>query len=143
MKTETEFKVIIDQIGRVVVGDLVKEDKTTMSLSNPTIIHVQPNPDTGQLSVQVFPYIFVEFINPQERDSNVWHFQKSNIVQSDVILDDKILETYAKLKENSAKADDGIIDAEEVPQRYDAEEVKKPEVSTDGSESNVVDMFDK
>jgi phosphoribulokinase len=85
---------IIDHIGRMVIGQQVNETKTTVTVSNPVIIHVQPNPQTGQLQVQSFPYVFVEFIDKDHRDKNEWSFDKSAIATSNVVLDSKIVEQY-------------------------------------------------
>ncbi len=83
---------INDHIGRTVVGKSVKETDTTVTLNNPVIIHTQPNPENGQLQVQSFPYIFMEFLT--DKDKNNWTFTKSSIVLSDVDLDDRIIQQY-------------------------------------------------
>ncbi len=90
----SKIKTIIDHIGRTVVGGLVEENKDTLTLSNPVIIHVTPNPQNGQLQVQSFPYIFMEFLSSDSRDKNNWTFNKANIVLSEVQLDDKIILQY-------------------------------------------------
>jgi len=84
----------IDHIGRMVIAKPVTETKDSITVSDPVIIHVQPNPQTGQLQVQSFPYIFVEFINKEHRDKNIWTFAKSAITTSTVVLDEKIIEQY-------------------------------------------------
>ena len=53
---------IIDQIGRVVIGNKVSETDTQLTINNPVIVYVNPNQETGQIQVQSFPYIFVEFL---------------------------------------------------------------------------------
>lgn len=90
----TKIKTIIDHIGRTVVGQEVSECEKTITLNNPVIIHVQPNPQTGQLQVQSFPYIFMEFLTPASREKNHWVFNKSSVVLSEVELDDKIITQY-------------------------------------------------
>ena len=89
-----QIKTIVDHIGRTVVGKVSNEDAKTITLNNPVIIHVQPNPQTGQLQVQSFPYLFMEFIKGDDKTQNNWTFYKSTIAVSDVELDDKILEQY-------------------------------------------------
>lgn len=84
----------VDQIGRTVIGKLIEETDTTIVVDNPVIIHVQPNPQTGQLQVQSFPYLFMEFINPESREQNHWTFNKSSIATSKVQLDDRIISQY-------------------------------------------------
>ena len=87
------IKTIIDHIGRTVVGEAASEDKTTITINNPVIIHVQPDPQSGQLQVQSFPYLFMEFIKGDKKQNN-WTFHKSAISTSDVELDDKIITQY-------------------------------------------------
>lgn len=88
----------IDHIGRTVMGSKVSETETTITVNNPVIIHVEPNSQNGQLSVQAFPYIFIEFIDAANRaNGNNWTFTKTNIVLSDVVLDSKILKQYSMI----------------------------------------------
>ena len=84
----------VDQIGRTVIGKLVEETDSTIVVDNPVIIHVQPNPQNGQLQVQSFPYLFMEFISPESRETNHWTFFKSSIAISKVTLDDRIVLQY-------------------------------------------------
>lgn len=84
----------VDQIGRTVIGKLVEETDSTITVNNPVIIHVQPNPENGQLQVQSFPYLFVEFIDKNSRDQNQWTFFKSAIAISKVTLDERIIAQY-------------------------------------------------
>lgn len=88
--------VIQDQIGRTIMGVLASEDAATVSINNPVIIHVQPEP-SGQLQVQTFPLFFFEFISKESRDKNIWTYTKSNVAISDVELDDRIVSQYQKI----------------------------------------------
>jgi hypothetical protein len=88
--------VIIDQIGRNIIGKLVSETDTTLTLNNPVIVFVQPE-QSGQIQVQSFPVFFFEFINKEFRGQNNWTYNKANIVTSDVVLDDRILSQYEKI----------------------------------------------
>lgn len=87
----------VDQIGRTVIGKLVSETETTLTVDNPVIIHVQPNPQTGQLQVQSFPYLFMEFIDKDSRSDNNWTFHKSAIATSSVKLDERIIMQYENI----------------------------------------------
>jgi len=91
-KKDKTIKTIIDHIGRTVVGVVVKEDTKTITLNNPVIIHVQPDAQSGQLQVQSFPYVFMEFL--KDKDKNNWTFTKTAICTSDVELDDRIITQY-------------------------------------------------
>ena len=90
----SKIKTIVDHIGRTVIGTEVSQDETTITLNNPVIVNVQPNPQNGQLQVQSFPYIFMEFLSTESRDKNNWTFNKSHIVLSEVELDSKIIAQY-------------------------------------------------
>ena len=93
---ENKHIVIQDQIGRTIMGILVAEDATTISMNNPVIIHVQPEA-SGQLQVQTFPLFFFEFISKDSREKNIWTYHKSNIALGDVDLDERIVSQYQKI----------------------------------------------
>jgi hypothetical protein len=99
-----KIKTIIDHIGRTVVGGEVSQDEKTITLNNPVIIHVQPNAQTGQLQVQSFPYIFMEFLTTASREKNHWTFNKSSVVLSEVELDEKIITQYNNINNPPAVA---------------------------------------
>ena len=90
----SKIKTIVDHIGRTVIGGLVSETPETITLDNPVIIHVQPNPQSGQLQVQSIPYIFMEFLTEASRSANHWTFNKGSIVQTEIELDSKIIAQY-------------------------------------------------
>jgi hypothetical protein len=92
---DKQYKTIVDHIGRTVIGNIVKEDAKTLTLNNPVIIHVQPDQESGQLQVQSFPYIFMEFL--KDKEQNNWTFNKTVISVSDVELDDKIITQYENI----------------------------------------------
>ena len=92
---DKQYKTIVDHIGRTVIGNIVKEDAKTLTLNNPVIIHVQPDQESGQLQVQSFPYIFMEFL--KDKKQNNWTFNKTVISVSDVELDDKIITQYENI----------------------------------------------
>lgn len=89
--------VIIDNIGRYVIGKHAGETDTTLTLKSPVILHVAPNPQTNQLQVQTFPLFFSEFIDPSAKETNVWTYSKSSIVVSQVKLEQRILGQYENI----------------------------------------------
>ena len=95
--------VFSDHIGRIVAGKLVEDTVTTLVVNNPVIIHVEPQPQTGQLQVHTFPYVFMEFIKPENRETNAWTFNKSQIVVSDVELDDRLLQSVLNINNAAAQ----------------------------------------
>lgn len=98
-----KYVAIIDQIGRTIIGGLVNQNETTLTLSNPVILHVQPD-QGGQIQVQSFPLFFFEFIDKGSRENNNWTYTKSSIVTSDVELDERIISQYQKINTPPAPA---------------------------------------
>jgi len=88
-----EIIAIVDQVGRTVVGVETGQTDDTLTLNNPVIVHVQPDPENGQLQVQTFPYLFMEFIEGDKK-LNEWTFNKAAIVTSTVKLTEQITEQY-------------------------------------------------
>lgn len=108
----SKIVTIVDHIGRTVIGSVKDQTDTSITIDNPVIIHVQPNPQTGQLQVQSFPYMFMEFLSPSSRDKNHWTFNKANIVLSEVELDDRIISQYNNI--NNPQAPDDSAEPEVV-----------------------------
>jgi len=128
---DKQYKTIVDHIGRTVIGNVVKEDAKTLTLNNPVIIHVQPDQQSGQLQVQSFPYIFMEFL--KDKEQNNWTFNKTVISVSDVELDDKIITQYENIN-NPQPPIAGTPPAEagepEVVKLFDDEEDEAPAAVT-------------
>ena len=83
MSNETDNNIIVflDNIGRTILGKKDAETPTTVSVINPAIVHVQPNPQNNQLQLQLLPLFFREFL-AEKSEQTVWHFHKSNITES-------------------------------------------------------------
>ena len=74
--------VILDALGRTIVGKDGGQTDTKLSLENPCIIHVQPNPQNNQLQLQLIPVFFKEFLSDFSV-ATVWTYDKSSIAISD------------------------------------------------------------
>lgn len=96
----SDIITIVDHVGRTVIGVKKKDTPKNITIQNPVIIHVQPDQQSGQLQVQSFPYLFMEFIKG-DKNKNNWTFDKSTIAISDVELEDKIIDQYNSI--NSPK----------------------------------------
>lgn len=93
---------ICDSTGRIIIGEKVETTESFLSLKNPAIIHVVPNPQTKQLQVQLLPYIFHEFLDSSKKDT-VWSFPQDSIVTGeDVTLDVRLVNQYNKMFNPSA-----------------------------------------
>lgn len=91
-----EHKIIVDHVGRLVIGKVKSESATEIVLNNPVLVDARPD-QQGQLQVTSFPVLFFEFINKENRESNDWTYSKSSIVTSNVVLDERILSQYEKI----------------------------------------------
>tara|TARA_R100000030_G_C3178114_1_gene105123 strand:+ start:189 stop:584 length:396 start_codon:yes stop_codon:yes gene_type:complete len=120
MADKKPIKTIVDHIGRTVVGTLKKEDAKSITLFNPVIVHVQPDPNSGQLQVQSFPYIFMEFLKDKEK--NDWTFNKAAISTSNVELDERITQQYENINNPNPPIQQQAQEEPEVIQLFDDEE---------------------
>ena len=96
MQDKEKHIALIDSTGRNIIGKLVSETEQTLTINNPVILFANPKED-GQLHVQSFQLFFSEFIDKEHRDSNNWTYTKSAIVQSSVVLDERILKGYKEM----------------------------------------------
>ena len=85
--------VIVDQIGRTLLGVESSQTDTEITLDNPIVLHFQPA-QNGQLELQVFPLFFFELLEKDKRDKNSWTFNKSSVGVSNVELNADILSRY-------------------------------------------------
>ena len=76
--SDKNLTVFVDGIGRTVVGEVVDDKDTTLVVRNPSIIHVVPNQQTGQISVQLLPFFFKEFTKSTTGDVD-WTFNKDTL----------------------------------------------------------------
>ena len=89
----------VDSVGRVIVGQEVTSTAKQLQVKEPAVVNVQVNQQNGQISVQLLPFIFREFVKESVRESGViWNFNKSNIVISENIeLEDAIIKQYESI----------------------------------------------
>lgn len=129
-----KLTAIVDSVGRVILGrhDVQASTKSLLNVRNPAVVNIQVDQQSGQISVQLIPYIFREFIKAEKRDEGVsWNFQKSNIVISDDLnLEDNIIAQYVKIFETP------IEQVEEVSEPISAEPVELFDESTSSKTEN-------
>ena len=96
---------IVDSVGRVILGrsNEGKSTKSVLSLQNPAVVNIQVNQESGQISVQLIPFIFREFVKESTREKGVsWQFQRASITTSDDLeLEPPIIEQYARIFEQA------------------------------------------
>jgi hypothetical protein len=101
--------VFFDTVGRTIIGEKVTESETKISIKNPVIVHIVPNPQTGQMALQLFPAFFKEFQADKNEDTT-WHYWKSQIVLSDTIkLDFRLYSQYENMFSNLVLPNNNIV----------------------------------
>lgn len=110
----------VDSVGRVIVGQK-QEDSTdkVLKVKEPAVVNVQISQENGQISVQLLPYVFREFITESAREQGVvWEFNRSNVTTSENIeLDEPIKNQYkniftkpvAKAEQPAAKQEPEVV----------------------------------
>ena len=96
----SKITAFIDSVGRVIVGQTVKsQSKTIMKIKEPAVVNVQVNQENGQISVQLLPFLFREFVKPDiQKDGVVWDFNRSTIVTSENLdLEENIINQYKNI----------------------------------------------
>lgn len=86
-----------DSVSRTIIGEEVENTEKTLTVKDPAVLHLQPNPQTGQLSLQILPLFFKEFL-ADKSDDVVVEFSKSSITQvKEPVLDFKIIAQYEQI----------------------------------------------
>jgi len=114
---EQTYITFIDNAGRSIFGALAEATENAIKVQNPVMIGVQQQ-ENGQLSVQLFPLFFAEFVTPAgdgESRNNYFTYDKAAIaIGEDFEVDPRISAQYEKivnpvLVPTDAPADDGEV----------------------------------
>ena len=120
----------VDSVGRVIVGRAVDEKTTAekLAISNPSVVNINVNQESGQISVQLLPYIFREFIAAEKRfEKNIWFFNTNQVtIGEDIELDDSVVQQYISIFETPP-----------------AEQPAQAEVTGVTTEQESVELFDE
>jgi len=95
MSETKQVSVLIDSVGRTIVGPM-KETDNAIEVENPAIVNIEVRQDTGQIAVQLIPYIFREFVDMSLRTKTVtWSFPKNTVVtRPDLEVDSALQKQY-------------------------------------------------
>lgn len=98
------IKVFIDHVGHTIVGEVISSDKS-LEVKNPAVLIAAPNAN-GQLTVQLVPVFFKEFIKASKReDGVVFSYPIDKIVQSEAELDERLTEQYINMFRPAQKSE--------------------------------------
>ena len=118
--------IFIDSVGRMIVGGVNEQasNKTTLGVDNPCVINIQADQQSGQMSVQLLPFVFSEFIKNKE-ENITWKFNRASVVSSDNLqIEDRIVQQYSQ-----------IVSSAQVP--------AVPQAGPSDEEPEVVKLFDE
>jgi hypothetical protein len=132
--------VFVDGIGRAIIGSEQSElsTDTQVAVKNPSIINVNVG-ENGQISVQLFPFVFRELLVGDSRENGVvWKYNRSSITENTgVELDERLTTQYENLFLNPPPEAPLVEAADtsepEVVQLFDDE--KEDETTTSEAES--------
>jgi hypothetical protein len=79
-----KLTVFLDNIGRIIIGNLVKETSDNIVVENPALVHIQPQANSNQLQLQLLPLFFREF-QADRNAPTTWTFKQCNITLADNI----------------------------------------------------------
>jgi hypothetical protein len=96
-----KITAFVDSVGRTIIGRVTSDTTKQLTVTNPAIVSMNVQQDTGQISVQLLPYVFAEFIAEDVRNNVSWSFNKQTLVtSSNIKLDNRILQQYVQIIEN-------------------------------------------
>lgn len=109
----SNITAFVDNVGRVIVGQIIETTDDQLKVKEPAVVNVQVDQKNGQISVQLLPFIFREFVKQSSREEGVvWSFDKSSTVTSDNLeLDDTILQQYNNIFTRPAQAATPVAEA--------------------------------
>jgi hypothetical protein len=94
---QDNIQVFIDHVGHTTVGEVYADSGSHLKVRNPAILLASPN-SNGQLTVQLVPVFFKEFITLEKRDNgSVFNYPKDKIVTSEIALESRLLEQYVNM----------------------------------------------
>jgi len=111
--------IFIDNVGRMIVGGVNEQasNKTTLGVDNPCVINIQADQQSGQMTVQLLPFVFSEFIKNKDEDIT-WKFTRTSIIASDNLqIEERIVQQYNQIIASSkAPTQEQPVQATEEPE---------------------------
>jgi hypothetical protein len=101
--TTSTLTVILDAVGRTILGQPVEASEGKLAIKNPVILHVVPADNQGKMSVQLLPLFFREFLADKTGDVVVT-YDTNRISPTDIdALDFRLQAQYNQMfnKENA------------------------------------------
>jgi hypothetical protein len=101
--TNKQLTVFLDSIGRTIIGKIHNETESTLSVENPALVHIQANPQTNQLQLQILPLFFREFQDNRTAPT-VWNYKKATITTSEqIVFANQFVQQYEQIFQSVAQ----------------------------------------
>ena len=97
-KTNTLI-TFLDTVGRTVMGvhNTEKSTDAILAITNPVVLHVEQQDQSGRMSVKFLPIFFREFLGDKQADI-CYFYKKANITESDInVLDFRLKAQYDQM----------------------------------------------
>ena len=78
MENKNNIIMFIDNIGRQIFGEAIKENDDTIEVKNPCIINIVQD-SNNKIAVQIFPLILFEIFDINNTKSYIFKFRKTDI----------------------------------------------------------------
>ena len=118
--------VILDPIGRTILGEQVESAAGTVAVKNAVVLHIVPADNQGKMSVQLLPLFFREFLADKTADV-VFTYDATKVATSNIDAIDFRLQGQYKQMFNPQNV---VVTPDEAPD------------SNSGGE-NVINLFDE
>ena len=100
MSNETpKLTTFLDSLGRTIIAEAVSDltTETHLAVKNPVIVHIVPVGNNGQMTVQLLPVFFREFLADKTEDTT-WKYNRDTITESEtVVFDFKLTAQYQQM----------------------------------------------
>ena len=98
-ETTNKITIFFDSVGRTILGERIDEQTTDsiLTIKNPAVVHIMPNQQTGQLTLQILPLFFREFL-ADKTEATTWRYNRATITEcNDITFDFKLQAQYQQI----------------------------------------------
>lgn len=99
MSNTQHLTTFLDSLGRTIIAEAVADASTAthITVKNPVIVHIVPVGNSGQMTVQLLPVFFREFLADKTEDTT-WHYNRNTITESEqIVFDFKLTAQYQQM----------------------------------------------
>ena len=99
MSNTQTLTTFLDSLGRTIIAEAVPglTTDTHVAVKNPVIVHIVPVGNNGQMTVQLLPVFFREFLADKSEDTT-WKYNRETITESEtIVFDFKLTAQYQQM----------------------------------------------